>query len=65
MIGIKRAAILGCRSGGMTMAVDLGLKGFKVNILDFPEFDRNLRAIEERGSIEAIGKSIHTRTDIT
>ena len=37
------------------MAVDLGLKGFKVNIFDFPEYDRNLRAIEERGSIEAIG----------
>ncbi len=52
---MKRAAILGCGSGGMTMAVDLGMKGFKVNIFDFPEYDRNLKAIQERGSIEAIG----------
>jgi len=52
---MKRAAILGCGSGGMTMAVDLGLKGFKVNLFDFPGLDRNLRAIEERGSVEATG----------
>jgi opine dehydrogenase len=52
---MKRAAILGCGSGGMTMAVDLGMKGFKVNIFDFPEYDRNLKAIQERGSIEATG----------
>jgi opine dehydrogenase len=39
----------------MTMAVDLGMKGFKVNIFDFPEYDKNLRAIQERGSVEAIG----------
>lgn len=44
MIGLKRAAIMGCGSGGMTTAVDLWLKGFKVNMFDFPEFDRNLRA---------------------
>lgn len=37
------------------MAVDLGLKGFKVNLFDFPEYDRNLRAVEERGNIEATG----------
>ena len=37
------------------MAVDLGLKGFKVNLFDFPEYDRNLRAVEERGSVEATG----------
>ena len=40
----------------MTMAVDLGLKGFKINLFDFPEFDRNLRIVEERGSIETIGE---------
>jgi 2-polyprenyl-6-methoxyphenol hydroxylase-like FAD-dependent oxidoreductase len=44
VIGLKRAAIVGCGSGGMTTAVDLGLKGFNLNIFDFPEFDRNLRA---------------------
>lgn len=54
-VEIKRAAILGCGSGGMTMAVDLGLKGFKVNLFDFPEFDRNLKVVEERGSVEATG----------
>ena len=52
---MRRAAILGCGSGGMTMAVDLGMKGFKVNIFDFPEYDKNLGAIQERGNIEAIG----------
>jgi opine dehydrogenase len=39
----------------MTMAVDLGLKGFKVNLFDFPEYDKNLRLIEEKGRIEAYG----------
>jgi opine dehydrogenase len=53
---MRRAAILGCGSGGMTMAVDLGLKGFKVNMFDFPEFDTSLKAIEERGFVEATGK---------
>jgi opine dehydrogenase len=53
---MERAAILGCGSGGMTMAVDLGMKGFKVNLFDFPEYDRNIRAIEERGSVKAVGK---------
>ena len=52
----KKAAILGCGSGGMTMAVDLGLKGFEINLFDFPEFDKNLKAVEERGSVEATGK---------
>ena len=56
MVDLERAAILGCGSGGMTMAVDLGLRGFKVNLFDFPEFDRNLRAVEERGFVEATGK---------
>jgi opine dehydrogenase len=53
---LKRAAILGCGSGGMTMAVDLGLKGFKVNLFDFPEYDYNLKLVEEKGGIEAFGK---------
>lgn len=52
---VKRATILGCGSGGMTMAVDLGLKGFKVNLFDFPEYSRNLKLVEEKGSIEAYG----------
>jgi opine dehydrogenase len=42
----------------MTMAVDLGLKGFKVNLFDFPEYDRNLRLVEEKGSIEAYGNLV-------
>ena len=50
-----RAAILGCGSGGMTMAVDLGLKGFKVNLFDFPEYDQNLRIVKKKGCIEAYG----------
>jgi opine dehydrogenase len=52
----NRATILGCGSGGMTMAVDLGLKGFKVNIFDFPEYSTNLKLVEEKGSIETYGK---------
>lgn len=52
---VKRAAVLGCGSGGMTMAVDLGLKGFKVNLFDFPEFSANLKMVEAKGSIEAYG----------
>ncbi|MHA2394748.1 MAG: NAD/NADP-dependent octopine/nopaline dehydrogenase family protein, partial [Promethearchaeota archaeon] len=52
---MRRATILGCGSGGMAMAVDLGLKGFKVNLFDFPEYDTNLKIIEEKGNIEAYG----------
>ncbi len=52
---VKRAAVLGCGSGGMTMAVDLGLKGFKVNLFDFPEYSGNLKMVEEKGFIEAYG----------
>ncbi|MCW4048789.1 MAG: NAD/NADP octopine/nopaline dehydrogenase family protein [Candidatus Bathyarchaeota archaeon] len=52
---VKRATILGCGSGGMTMAVDLGLKGFKINIFDFPDYSKNLKLVEEKGSIEAYG----------
>ncbi len=37
------------------MAVDLGGKGFKVNLFDFPEYDRNLKIVEEKGRIEAHG----------
>jgi opine dehydrogenase len=52
---MKHAAILGCGSGGMAMAADLGLKGFKVNLFDFPDFDANLRMVQEKGTIEATG----------
>ena len=52
---MKTACILGCGSGGMTMIVDLGLKGFKVNVFDFPEYDRNLKHIEEQGGVKATG----------
>lgn len=54
----RRAAVLGCGSGGMAMAVDLGLRGFKVNLFDFPEYSRNLKTIEEMGSIEAHGNLV-------
>lgn len=37
------------------MIVDLGLKGFKVNVFDFPEYDTNLRHIEEIGGVKATG----------
>jgi opine dehydrogenase len=50
-----KAAILGCGSGGMTMAVDLGIKGHKVNLFDFPEYSSNLKAIQKLGIIEAYG----------
>lgn len=53
---MKHAAILGCGSGGMSMAVDLGNKGFKVRLFDFPEYDHHLRLVEEQGKIEACGK---------
>jgi opine dehydrogenase len=52
---MKHAAILGCGSGGMAMAVDLGTKGFKVNLFDFPDYDANLRIVQEKGAIEATG----------
>ncbi len=44
--GMKKAPILGCGSGGMTMAVALGPRVFNVNTFDFPEFHRNLRPFQ-------------------
>jgi len=40
------------------MAVDLGSKGFKVNLFDFPEYSKNLKMVEEKGSIEAYGNLV-------
>ncbi len=42
------------------MAVDLGLKGFKVSLFDFPEYDANLRIVEEEGRIKAYGNLVGT-----
>lgn len=38
------------------MAVELGLKGHTLNLFDVPKFDRNIKAIQKRGGVEATNK---------
>lgn len=52
----EKVGIIGSGAGGMAMAVQLGLKGYKVRLCDMPRFDRNIRAVQERGGIKATGK---------
>lgn len=38
------------------MAADLTSRGFKVNLYDLPEFDKNVKSTKERGGIEISGE---------
>lgn len=48
--------MIGCGPGSMTMAVELGLKGYEIRICDMPLFDKNLRDIQKQGGIKVLGK---------
>ncbi|MCL0092775.1 NAD/NADP octopine/nopaline dehydrogenase family protein [Dehalococcoidia bacterium] len=54
MTDIKRIAVLGGGNGAHTMAADLTLKGFEVNICEAPEFKENFTTTLERQEISLI-----------
>ena len=52
-----RFAVLGTGNSGQAYAADIALKGYAVNLAEVPEFEDNLRAIEEKGGIEISGEA--------
>ena len=48
-------AIVGAGNGGMAFAAFLGIKGIRVILSEFEEFDANLDPIREKGEIEVTG----------
>ncbi len=53
----KKIAILGAGNGGYTMAADLSMVGYEVNLYELPEYaENNLGPVIERGGIEVISQ---------
>ncbi len=52
---IESIAILGAGNGGKTAAVDLALQGKRVNLYEFPEFERNLEDLLKHRNLIATG----------
>lgn len=50
-----KVAVLGSGNGGCATAFDWAQHGHEVHLWDFPEFDANLRAVAEAGTISATG----------
>lgn len=54
MNDIKKIAVLGGGHGAHTMAADLAMKGFEVNMCESPEFEENIKATINQGGINLI-----------
>jgi opine dehydrogenase len=50
-------AVLGTGNSGQAFAADITLKGYSVNLAEVPEFEDNLRVIENKGGIEISGEA--------
>lgn len=51
---MNKVSIIGAGNGGMTAAYHLSKIGNSVCIYDSPKFDLQIRAINEKGGIEAV-----------
>ena len=51
---MSRVTIIGAGNGGMTAAYHLARLGREVCLYDSPAFDRQIRAVQEKGGIEAM-----------
>ncbi len=51
-----KVSVLGSGNGGCALAADWSLHGHEVRIFDFEKFSTNIKAIAEKGGIEAEGK---------
>lgn len=68
IITIKKIAVLGGGHGVHTMAADLALKGFEVNMCETPEFEESIKKTLERQTIDlidALGKDFYLYRDGT
>jgi opine dehydrogenase len=54
MPSVKRIAVLGGGNAAHTMAADLTLKGYEVNICEAPEFKENISVVLDRQAIDLI-----------
>lgn len=50
-------AVIGAGNGGCTIAADLTLNGFKVNLYEIPELTESFEPIQQKGEITISGKS--------
>ena len=48
---VKKVAILGAGNGGMTAAADLKEQGFEISLYELPQFEKNLKVMQEKGGI--------------
>ena len=51
---MSRVTVIGAGNGGMTAAYHLSKTGHEVCLYDLPAFDRQIRAVQETGGIEAL-----------
>lgn len=54
MANSKKIAVLGGGNGAHTMAADLTIKGFRVNMCEAPQFVKNIKVALERQAIDLI-----------
>ena len=53
----SKIVVLGAGYGGLAMAADLSMAGYKVNLFDLPEFSKNLEPVIEKGGIDVIART--------
>lgn len=53
-----QVTVCGCGNAGIAMAADIALMGFKVNLFEMPDFERNIEPIKRLGGVELTGKTL-------
>ena len=53
----EKIAVLGAGHGGCTMAADLSMAGYQVNLYEHPDVAQNLEPIQEKGGIDIIAQT--------
>ena len=53
----SKIVVLGAGNGGLAMAADLSMAGYKVNLFDLPEFSKNLEPVIEKGGIDVLART--------
>ena len=52
---LQEIAVLSAGNGGQTMAADLALAGFRVNLYELPQFSGNLKPLQDAGGLTLSG----------
>jgi opine dehydrogenase len=50
-----KIAVIGTGNGGKATAADLTLAGHKVSLFEFPDFEENIRPLQDKGGINLVG----------